>query len=761
VPTAAELQLVITAQDQASSRLRELGTEVQRLQQRVEATGSGFGTGLATRVSGVADAFRLIGAAAGAAGDVIGGVIDQLRQGFASNQELQRATVAFQRYTGSAQEAAAVIAVLRREAAVSPFNDQEIIGAGRALISYARGSTDQLLELVRVAEQLAVLDPFQGITGGVVALQEAMSGSFESLVQRFEIPRSLIERLRQEGVPNLEIVKRALEFRGIDAGAIAAYGRSVEGLLSTIQSFGQELRQIATSRLFDALGEQFAHVVALIDRYGEQLRAIAAGIAEVFVRLATAAAQALAPLLGILDQLLPGFREFATAEWGRPIEQAADATRKATPVVQELARTLSLEEARQGLAAAGGDLARLEGVGRSASVQMAGINRELGEIGVRAAEIQLGADRIRQGFEAQLRPLERQLELLQNSTEAQRLQQALASNRAMSERLGLTREIQALERAAGGAEDPEAAGLTPRQQAIALALQERRLRLEALNDDRQRAPAIQTLQERIADLRRREADALQPSQDLLASYQDRVAVLQIEGQRWQNMRGYIDDATAAIKAQQDQIASGPSEASHQQAVADAKKRGQEVADAWTTAYEKWVEDNGGTLWGALVTTFQKWWDGGGDAEVKRLGKQIGSTLWDAVLAAIRAGPTLQDVLKEMVGEAIRTTLFPGGTPKVGGTFDPTAGTGIRAGGPGSLPRVEPTVPPTPVAAAPVTVNVGGVAVQVGPDTSRDALVDDLTQTLGRQTATAVVDAMIAAQQGTDAGPTRAVQGAGR
>lgn len=757
MPTAGELQILITARDEASRQLEAVGTQVQQLERRVEQSSSGLGTRLAGGVSGVADAMRIIGAVAGAAGDAVGALVDQLRQGFASNTELERATVAFQRYTGSAEAAAATIAALRREAAVSPFNDQEVIAAGRALIAYANGSTDALLDLVRVSEQLAVLDPFQGIQGGVVALQEAMSGSFESLIKRFEIPATLIERLRQEGVPNLEIVKRALEFRGIDAGAIEAYGRSVEGLLSTIQSFGAELRQIATSRLFDALGEAFAHVVALIDRYGEQLRTIAAGVAEVFVRLATAAAQALAPLLGFLDRLLPGFREFAEAEFARPVEQAAEATRKAQPVVEALARTLTLAEARQGLAAATGDLGRLQALATQTAAPVAAINRELGQLGVQAAEIQLGADRIRRGFEDQLRPLERQLELLQNSAEVQRIQAGLATNQALSERLRLTRELQALEAAAGAATDPEAPGLTPRQQAIALALQERRLRLEALDADRQRAPAIQSLQERIAELRRQEQLALDPSERLLETYRDRVAVLQIESQRWQNLKADIDAATASIKAQQDQIAAGPSDAAHQKAIDDAKRRGQEVADAWAKAYTAWIDANGGSLWDALTASFTTWYAAGGKQDVERIGGQIGATLWEGFLKVVTTGPSLGDLIKAWLagqGEAESRRWIDLLNRRAQDLFGPAAAPGGPLGPPLPAAPLQPVVPPVGgEGAAPVTV--GDVTVQVG-GVQDPGLADRLKQALTDFLSTFILTGM-----GTDPGAAAPLPGAGR
>ena len=93
-----------------------------------------------------------------------------------------------------------------------------------------------------------------------------------------------------------------------------------------------------------------------------------------------------------------------------------------------------------------------------------------------AAGLQIDADRVRRAYDDQIQPLERQLRLLQQSADLQRVQNALATNRRAVERLRLEREIPALQRAAGGATDPDAEGLTLRQRLIALALQERELR---------------------------------------------------------------------------------------------------------------------------------------------------------------------------------------------------------------------------------------------------------------------------------------------
>jgi hypothetical protein len=693
VPTVAELQVLLTARDDASRQLQRVGQEVQQLERRVQSTGAGFGTNLATGISGVADAFRLLGGAAQAVGGIIGGVADQIRQGFGTNIELERATVAFQRYTGSAQEAAAIIADLRREAAQSPFNDQEVIAAGRALIGFAEGSRDQLLELVRVAERLAVLDPTQGITGGVRALQEALGGQFRSFSERFEIPLTMIQRWRDEGLPALEVVRRGLEFRGIDAGAIVAYGRSFEGLLSTIQSFAQEIRGLATAGLFESVGRAFGHMVNLINEHGDRLRTIALAIGQVFGRLAELIAASLTgPVRALLNLLAPGLGDTFVSEFATQIERAGEAGRKAVPELQRVREALTMTGAREALRDAGDDLERLQSLAARTAAPVAVISRELGQIGVQAAEIQLGADRTRRGFEDQIRPLERQLDLLKNSAEVQRIQAALASNRATTERARLEREAAALERAAGGRTDPGAPDLTPRQRAIALALQERRLLLEELGLRQQQAPAIQSAEQALADLRRRQQEALEPAERLLAAYRDRVEVLNIERQRWEVLRGEIQAAVDYASQNPVRAAVGGPDAAQQ---ADAAEQYRVAADAlakgYLAAFQKTLDENGGDVWKAIAATFTKWWEGGGKAQTVAVGQLVGTTFAQA------AGFAFGEVFWPLVADAIGRAAVEIGRQVVGGPVGPSeVGGSVAAGIPGG---------PLPTS---ITVNVGDV-----------------------------------------------------
>ena len=731
--TAGELQIVLSARDDASAQLRQVGQDVQRLEQQVSAVGRGFGGagggltagittatgalrglgavaqtiggGLALGVTAASAAFVALHAAAEVAGRAVGAVAAQFQAGFGANTELERATIAFRRFTGSAEAATDIIATLRREAAVSPFNDQEIIGAGRALVASAQGSTEALLQLVRVAEQLATLDPVQGLTGGVVALQEALSGDFTSLIRRFEIPRQMIERLKAEGVPNLEIVKRALEFRGVDASSIEAYGRSFEGLQSTIVSFGQELRQLATAGAFQAIGQAFGHLVALINRYGDELRAAAQAIGQLFLQLGQRVVQGLAPVLSVLDQLLPGVGQAIRDEFATPIAQAGEAAERTGTQLQALQAATDLQR----------------------------VTRALADVGVQAATIQIDADRVRRAYEDQLRPLERQRELLQHNAQLLGVQNALAANRATAERSRLQLEIGALQRVAGAATDPAAADLTPRQRAIALALQERQLRVEELDLTEQQRPALQTIDQQIQSIQRAQADALAPLERSLELRREEASLLQIERERLQQA---VEDAQAAAAALGEtwKAAGGPDATAQAENKKTIGQRADELAKEWLDRFEAWVNENGGNAWTAIGKSLTQWALETGIPLAVRIGAQIAAGIYAGMVAAwdrlLAQNPLLQALVRGIPG---------------GGLL---------------LPETRATVAnDTPVrdlattVARTVTVNVGGVQVDGQADPSleerlKQALVD-------------AIQALILTGLTTEPGAGAQLQGAGR
>jgi hypothetical protein len=711
VPTAAELTIVLEAQDRASAQLQQVGAQVTRLERQVVGfvgrAGSRGLLGALTGGLGIGAGIEVAERAFDAVRGVAAGVGDAV---FGMNSRLEDSVTAFRVFSGSAQEARRIVQELRREADITPFNTQEVIEAGQALTSSARTANVSLLELVRTAEALAAYRPTQGLEGATVALREALEGDLQSIRERFGITSAAIQRFRDQGQTNLQAIQSAMREVGATTELVEQMGRTFEGRRSTVASFFAELQQRLGAGLFDRASEGLAHLVNLINRYGEQLKQFASDLGAVIGIVAERLAGLVTgPIQSLLAVFAPGLWEQINAELStipESLTQTTQAAQQAAPAVESL-------------------------------------NLQLARVGVQAAEVQVQADRVRRSYDDQLEPLQRQLRLLQQSAEVQRVQNALATNRATVENLRLDREIAALQRAARGQEDPNAPGLTLRQRAIALALQERRLRQEELGLTERQRPAIQTLQEQIAAIQEQQRQALAPLEAQLANFRDQAAALRLVKEQTDLAKQAEVERGQAIR----DTGRGPATP---EALEDSRKRGEALADAWLTAYQKWIDDNGGSLWEAVVTSFRKWWAAGGKEQTELIGGLIGGAIWAGMLAIITAGPSVQDLFKAWITGQLETEqqrwrdILNRRAEQV---FGPAAAPGGPLG-----PRVA-AGPAAEGGAAPV--NVGDVSVTV------EGVQEP---TLAARLKTALSEFLknfIAAQSLTGPGADVTLQGAGR
>jgi hypothetical protein len=691
MPTT-DLTIVLEAQDRASAQLRAVGESVQRLERQVE------GVQRTTRASGGLFGGLTLGAGfAAVQGAVSGlqGLFDAVGESiFGMNSRLEQTVTTFQALTGSVGAAQAVVAALRREAATSPFSDAETLAAGRALITVSDGSTESLLRLVRVAEQLAAVDPAQGLEGAATALREAVGGDFQSLAERFELSRASLQRFRDQGLSNLQAVEAELQRLGVTSELVERLGRTFEGRRSTIVSFFDELRQRLGAGIFDRVADAFGHMVNLIAEHGDRLRQLATNVGQALGALLERVASAtVGPLRALTEAFAPGLWSAIEAELTRtvaPVEAIAAAAQQGAPAAADL-------------------------------------NRQLAGVGVAAAEVQLQANRVRQSYDEQLAPLERQLRLLQQSADLQRVQNALASNRAAVEGQRLDAEIAALQRAAGSATDPAAAGLNQRQRAIALALEERQLRREELGLQEQQRPAVQSLQARIQAIQEAQRDALAPLERQLQVYRDQADALQLQRDQAALLKQDLEAAAQAIR----RVGTGPAAP---EALEDSRKRGEALADEWLKGFQTWIEAGGGTVWGAIGASLEAWYNETGKPLAVRVGGDLGTAIGDAAAAAVDAA------LRAKLADLLATRVQLPGVP--------------APGEPGLLPRVASGVG-TQIGQSGVTVEFGAGAITIGGVTDpgfgeklKGALTDFLTT-------------FVAAAANVEPGARPQLQGAGR
>jgi hypothetical protein len=107
----------------------------------------------------------------------------------------------------------------------------------------AKKSGVSLSEFNDLAQRLNLLDPAQGMEGAAVALKEAMSGSSQSLVERYELPRAALAKLSDANMSAADRVKY-LSAMIADQGVAAGAGAS--GVTETAKAYNELGAQLDT-----------------------------------------------------------------------------------------------------------------------------------------------------------------------------------------------------------------------------------------------------------------------------------------------------------------------------------------------------------------------------------------------------------------------------------------------------------------------------------------------------------------------------------
>lgn len=252
---ADKLEILIIAKDQASSVFGKI---------------KGAASGLATILGGAA----LAGATAVAGGLVAAGV-----SGLGFNNSMEIVTAQLNAFTKDGNKTAEILEMIKKRAAATPFAFEEMAKATSSLMSSAKASGKSLESLVEQAEILAASNPAEGLEGAAFALKEAVSGDFTSIIERFNLPRQFINQLKEEGVPNLEIVSRAMEQLGLDTSLVTNLANTASGRWSTFLDTLQNLAATVTKPIFDAFSSKLGEVNNLLEANQPLLTALAEQLA--------------------------------------------------------------------------------------------------------------------------------------------------------------------------------------------------------------------------------------------------------------------------------------------------------------------------------------------------------------------------------------------------------------------------------------------------------------------------------------------------
>ena len=279
---SANLDIRIEAKDAFSATFNSLHNSLGQVNTATKATSAGFSGLFGGLVEGLgkiglaADGIKAIAGAAQGAGNAIGiGLVS----------EMEQTTAKFVAFTGSSEEAARLLKVVRAEADATPFSFKELANATASLLPASKQSGVALMDLTKVAETLGALNPAQGLEGAAIALRAAVGGDFTSIIERFDLPRERMNELKKQGVPAVEAVTLALKELGIDGGLVAGMANTLSGRWSTFQDTIDGFKTSIAQPIFNQLKIGLENVGGLISEnreyFDDWANSIGAAIGEV------------------------------------------------------------------------------------------------------------------------------------------------------------------------------------------------------------------------------------------------------------------------------------------------------------------------------------------------------------------------------------------------------------------------------------------------------------------------------------------------
>ena len=228
------------------------------------------------------------------------GVIKFASDGLTLNNSMEKVTAQLNAFTKDGAKTADIIETVRERAAKTPFEFDQMAKAAVALFPASKTAQGGLEGILEKAEILAASNPAEGLEGAAFALKEAVSGDFTSVIERFNLPRQFINDLKKEGVPNLEIVQRAMKEMGLDVDLVSNLANTAEGRWSTFKDTLANVAAQATKPIFEAMSGGIAQVNTYLEANGPLLNQIGTTIAGTLTQGITA-------LSAVLPQIIAGF----------------------------------------------------------------------------------------------------------------------------------------------------------------------------------------------------------------------------------------------------------------------------------------------------------------------------------------------------------------------------------------------------------------------------------------------------------------------
>lgn len=248
----SDIKILISAQDLASAKIQEVQKSLKQIKDlkvkvKVDTTSTsaidgitkkleGIGDAAKGGVTGVLSAFGGIGAAASAAVVAIGAVTAALagaKKAFIDyNATMETTTIAFTTMLGSAQDAEAMMADLKKFAAETPFEFKDVAPAAQQLKAFGFAAKDIIPTLTAIGDASA------GLGRGTEGLQH-MAFVLGQIKTSGHLLGGDVMQLAQLGIPVKDILNKELGLTADELAEIGAQGiqsdKAIQALINGME----------------------------------------------------------------------------------------------------------------------------------------------------------------------------------------------------------------------------------------------------------------------------------------------------------------------------------------------------------------------------------------------------------------------------------------------------------------------------------------------------------------------------------------------
>lgn len=225
----------------------------------VRAVFSANTTQLDQALTSVQGKLRQFGTAANSLASAVGvgfgaaAIVQFTTQAINAGNALERVQASLRAVTGSQAEYNRVLAVAQTNQQLFGGSLEQNLMSMQQFAFLANRTGASLEELNRVAQLLAVVNPMEGFEGAGFALSELFAGDITSIVERFNLPRSAVRALADEGVSAQERLQGLTDL-------LAQQGITSEALAASLDTTAQSYRELgtATSNAIASIGQAAA-----------------------------------------------------------------------------------------------------------------------------------------------------------------------------------------------------------------------------------------------------------------------------------------------------------------------------------------------------------------------------------------------------------------------------------------------------------------------------------------------------------------------